>query len=220
LKRAVIFGTTGFAEVAHAYLSADSPYEIAAFTVHREFRTSEELLGLPVVPFEELEERYPPRDVDMFVAMGFGKVNKRRAEVYALCKSKGYRLLTYVNSRAIYWGELNVGDNCFILENNVIQPFVTIGNNVVLWSGNHIGHHSRIGDNCFISSHVVISGNCDIGNNTFIGVNATLRDGIKVAPECIIGAGALILKNTVERGVYQSSNTVAANITSDKLRGF
>jgi sugar O-acyltransferase (sialic acid O-acetyltransferase NeuD family) len=220
LKRAVIFGTTGFAEVAHAYLSADSPYEIAAFTVHREFRTSEELFGLPVVPFEELEERFPPREVEMFVAMGFGKVNKRRAEIYALCKSKGYRLLTYVNSRAIYLGQLNVGDNCFILENNVIQPFVTIGNNVVMWSGNHIGHHSRIGDNCFISSHVVISGNCDIGNNTFIGVNATLRDGVKVAPECIIGAGALILKNTVEKGVYQSSNTVAANVKSDQLRGF
>ncbi len=220
MKRAVIFGTTDFAEVAYAYLTADSPYVVEAFTVHREYRKSEELLGLPIVPFEEMEQRFPPGEVEMFVALGFSKVNKRRAEIYALCKSKGYRLLTYVNSRAIHWGQLTVGDNCFIFENNVIQPFVTIGNNVIIWSGNHIGHHSRIGDNCFIASHVVISGHCDIGNNSFIGVNATLRDGIKVAPECIIGAGAMILKNTIEKGVYPSVNTDPSNVKSDELRGF
>jgi UDP-3-O-[3-hydroxymyristoyl] glucosamine N-acyltransferase len=66
---------------------------------------------------------------------------------------------------------------------------------VVLWSGNHIGHHSRIGDNCFISSHVVVSGFCTIGRNCFIGVNATFANNLEVADDCLIGAGALVARD-------------------------
>lgn len=69
-----------------------------------------------------------------------------------------------------------MGDNCFVFENQTIQPFVKIGNDVIIWSGNHIGHHSMIGDHCFISSHVVISGNVKIEPYCFLGVNSSIRD--------------------------------------------
>jgi len=95
-----------------------------------------------------------------------------------------------------------VGDNCFILEDNTIQPFVRIGNNVTLWSGNHIGHDAIIEDHCFLTSHVVVSGFTRVGYNSFIGVNATLRNAITIAPETLIGAGAIIMKDTVAQGVY------------------
>jgi sugar O-acyltransferase (sialic acid O-acetyltransferase NeuD family) len=220
MKKVVLFGTGDFAQVASVYLSQDSPYELAAFTVHQEYITDSELLGLPIVPFETLKEQYPPDSHAMFVAIGFKGVNRVRREIYELCKSQGYELISYINSKAIQWGQIEVGDNCFIFENNVIQPFVKIGNNVIIWSGNHIGHHSTIEDNCFIASHVVISGKCTIGNSSFVGVNATFRDGIKVAPGCVIGAGATILKDTIEKGVYKSVNTEPASIKSDQLRGF
>jgi sugar O-acyltransferase (sialic acid O-acetyltransferase NeuD family) len=135
-----------------------------------------------------------------------------------MCKSKGYKLITYINSKATHWGEIEVGDNCFIFEGNVIQPFVKIGNDVIMWSGNHIGHDSSIGDHCFIASHAVISGNVRIGPYCFIGVNATFRDGIIVAPECIIGAGALILKDTIEKGVYKGHKSESAPYASSNLK--
>ncbi|MEZ4692278.1 MAG: DapH/DapD/GlmU-related protein [Ignavibacteria bacterium] len=74
-----------------------------------------------------------------------------------------------------------------------------IGNNVVLWSGNHIGHDVEIDDHNFITSHAVVSGFVKIRNNCFIGVNATIRDGITIAPETLIAAGAIIMKDTVEK---------------------
>lgn len=220
MKSAVIFGTADFAEVARVYLDADSPYRVAAFTVHERFLDRPELLGLPVVPFETLTETHPPEEYDIFVALGFGKVNRTRAALVAEAKSSGYRPLTYISSRASHVGHFTIGENCFIFENNVIQPFVSIGDNTILWSGNHVGHHSTIGSNVFIASHAVISGHCTIGDNCFIGVNATFRHGVVVAPECVIGAGALIMKDTIPRGVYKVKGTEPAEYTSDELRNF
>jgi sugar O-acyltransferase (sialic acid O-acetyltransferase NeuD family) len=221
VRRAVIFGTTDFAQVAQVYLDADSPYTVSAFTVHERYLGEQnELLGLPVVPFEQLVKTHPPDEYDVFVALGFSKVNRARTELVAEVKSKGYHLLTYVSSRASHVGHFTIGANSFVFENNVIQPFVSIGDNTILWSGNHIGHHSTIGNNCFLASHIVISGHCTIGDNTFVGVNATVRDGITVAPDCVIGAGALILKDTIPRGVYKAKGTEPAALTSDQLRNF
>jgi sugar O-acyltransferase (sialic acid O-acetyltransferase NeuD family) len=214
----VIFGTGDFAQVACEYLRHDSVHEVVAFTVHERYVEHERLLGLPVVPFEQLEERHPPSARAMLVAIGFSGVNKTRRALYEECKAKGYELISYVNSKAIHWGELALGDNCFVFEANVIQPFVRIGSNVIIWSGNHIGHHSRIGDHCFIASHAVISGSVTIGEETFVGVNATFRDGVTVAPRCLIGAGALIMKDTDEGDVYSVRGTEPRDMKSWDLK--
>jgi len=202
MKNVVIFGTGCIAQLAHFYFTHDSPYEIAAFTVNKDFIKEKEMFGLPIVPFEDIEKYYPRDKYDMFVAVSYRDVNRFRAKIYNEAKSKEYTLVSYISTRSVYWGDAEIGDNCFILENQTIQPFVKIGSNVTIWSGNHIGHHSVIGDHCFITSHVVISGLCRIEPYSFLGVNSTIRDGIKIARECIIGAGAVIVKDTKEKGVY------------------
>jgi sugar O-acyltransferase (sialic acid O-acetyltransferase NeuD family) len=140
-----------------------------------------------------------------------------RAAVYSDAKGKGYELVSYVSSKCTYYGE-TIGDNCFIFEDNTIQPFVRVGNDVVMWSGNHIGHHSTIGNHCFISSHVVISGNCRIGDYCFIGVNATLRDSISIGNSCIIGAGSLLMKSTKDNELYISERTRPAKRSADQVK--
>lgn len=202
MKKVVIFGTGEIGQLAHFYFTHDSSYKIAAFTADADYVTDNELLGLSVVSFEEIEKRYPPDKFDMFVALSYRNNNKLRAQKCTEAKEKGYKLISYICSKSALWGDTKVGDNCFIFENQTIQPFVKIGNNVIIWSGNHIGHHSSIGDHCFVSSHVVISGHVKIEPYCFLGVNSTIRDGITIARECIIGAGAVIVKDTVEKGVY------------------
>lgn len=219
-KPLVIFGSGDFARIAGHYFKVDSPYEVAAYTVNREYMDGDELQGVPVVPYEELAASHPPDEYDMFVAIGFSRVNQARAAMYQECKDAGYTLVSYVNSRATHWGEIEIGDNTFIFEENVIQPFVSIGSDVVLWSGNHIGHDSTIGDHCFIASHAVISGNVVIGDYSFVGVNATFRDGVNVAPRCVIGAGALIMKDTEEGAIHAISGTKARDLKSWDLKGF
>ncbi len=205
MKKVIIFGIEKFAEIVHFYLTHDSSYEIEAFTVDKKYIKKEKLLGLPVTPFEDIEINYPPEKYNMFIAIGYSNLNKTRADKYYKAKAKGYEFISYVCSKSIKWGDIQVGDNCFILEKQTIQPFVKIGNNVIMWSGVHISHHSTIGDHCFISPQVVINGNVKIKEYCFLGANATIRDGITIAKKNIIGAGALILKNTKEKEVYRGA---------------
>lgn len=217
MAKVIIFGVGQIADVAHFYLSHDSPHEIAAFTVDREFLREERHSGLPVEPFDCVEKAFPPGEYSMFLPLGYKEVNRARARKYEEAKRKGYPLISYVSSRASVWPGFAAGENCFILENNVIQPFVTIGNNVTLWSGNHIGHHAAIGDHCFVASHAVISGSVTVEPYCFIGVNATLRDGIRIGEGSVIGAGALILRNTAPESVYAGSATRPAPMRSSEL---
>ena len=217
-KKVVIFGIGEFAQVADVYVTEDSPYEVVAFSVNREYIEALELSGRPVVAFEDIEELYPPDEFAMLVAIGYSGVNERRADVYNQCKERGYQLISYVCSKATTWNDLDVGENTFVFEDNVIQPFAKIGNNVVLWSGNHIGHHSVVGDHCFITSHVVISGGTVIGDRCFLGVNATIRDHITIAPSTVIGAGAIIMKDTEDKDLYIASRTKKAGRKSTGLK--
>lgn len=111
-----------------------------------------------------------------------------------------------------------IGENTFILENNVIQPFVKIGNNCILWSGNHVGHHSVIGDHCFISSHVVISGSTSIGSNSFLGVNSTIGDNVMIGEKSLIGAGSVVTSDTEPGSVYSTCKSNLHKFKSDKIK--
>lgn len=219
MSNVIIFGIGEAAELAHYYFTKDSEHTVTAFTVDNEYIKNEKFCGLPIVAFEDVEKIYSPHDYNMFIATGYSKVNKVRANKYFEAKEKGYQLVSYISSKATLFDNAEIGDNCFILEDNTIQPFVVIGNNVTLWSGNHIGHHSRIGDHCFVTSHVVISGGVTVEPYCFLGVNATIRDHIVIARECVISAGAIILKSTVEKGVYLGVVAEVSKVPSDKLRG-
>lgn len=217
MAKLVIFGAGDIARLAHHYFTHDSPHDVAGFVVDRDYRKADEFLGLPLVDAEDAPRRFPPADYDMFVALSYAKMNGIRAEKYVAMKSAGYRLVSYVSSRCSYLSSTPPGDNCFILEDNTIQPFVTIGNDVTLWSGNHIGHDATIEDHCFITSHVVISGYVRVGTRSFIGVNATLRNSITIAPQTIIGAGAIIMKDTKPKEVYMPERAKLFPKTSDEI---
>lgn len=195
MKPLVIFGSGEIAEVAHFYFTRDAGRKVEAFTLDAAYIKEESTCACPVVPFEDLAARYPPTAYDGFVAIGYSDRNRLREQKYRSFKDAGYTLASYLSSRACIWPETAIGDNCFILELNNLQPFTSIGSNVVLWSGNHIGHHSHIGDHCFISSHVVISGGVSVGKNCFIGVNATLHDHIRVGDRTVVGAGSVIARS-------------------------
>lgn len=206
-KQAVVFGTGSFAQVVRFLLDRDSDYRVVAYTVSQDSVTTDAVDGLPVVAFENVEEQFSPDDHEMFVAIGYAQMNKVRQRFCEEAKGKGYRLLTYLSSKATHWGDTALGENVFIFEDNTLQPFVTIGDGAVLWSGNHIGHHSTIGPYCFITSHVVVSGHVQVGGHSFVGVNATIRDDISLGSANLIGAGAVILKPTADGEVYPTQRT-------------
>lgn len=217
MKQVVLFGTQKMAEMVHFYMTKDSDCEPVAFTVDAARQDRSEFCGLPVVPFEEVERRYPPDGFGMFVAIGYTKLNKPRAAKFQEAKDKGYRLMSYVCSKIMAFEPVEAGENCFILEGQVIQPRVRFGDDVVVWSGNHFGHDVTVGDHTWIASHVVLSGGVQVGRSCFIGINAAVRDGVVIGDETIIGAGAVILRNTKPREVYVGKQTEKYPLDSEQF---
>ncbi len=215
MSKVVIFGTGKIADEAYFYLANDSPHEVIAFTVDAEYKQADTKLGLPVVDFAEVQQTYSPDDYKMFVAVGYQDLNRFRARKYAEAKNKGYELISYVSSRAANVGNVEIGDNCFVLEFATLQPCSRLGNDVFVWSGNHIGHHASIGDHCYIAGHAVVSGNTRIESNCFIGVSATLGHEITIGSSSFIGAGSLITKNVAPNSVYIVADTQKFRLDSE-----
>jgi len=216
-KKLLIVGIGETAILAHEYFMHDSEYEVVAFLADENFIKADLYRSLPLISINEAFARYDAIEHYMFVAMGSGHLNRDRTNVYYRIKAIGYKFASYVSSYAFVWRNVEIGENCLILENNTIQPFTKIGNNVVLWSGNHIGHRTEIKDHCFITSHVVISGYCSIGEYSFIGVNAAIGDGVVIGKDNFIAMGAVISNSTEDNALYIGNPAVKKSIPAKRF---
>lgn len=206
MKKIVIFGTGSLAHLAYFHFSNEGQYEVIGFSVNEEYLDGKKVFDLEVVPFEQIEQIYPPEAYSMFVAVGYKKANKARAQIYNECKVKGYELVSCLSSKFNQLYHVKAGDNCLIMPHVIIQPYAEIGVNVIAWGGSCIGYQSRIGDHSYIAPGAVIAGNVEVGQYCFVGVNATIKDGINIASECVIGAGAVILRDTERGRVYRGQS--------------
>lgn len=201
-KKLLIFGTGELANIAYEYFTFDSEYEVIAFSVDKEFISSSEYLGLPVIPYSKISSTFDSHEISIFVAVGATSMNSARTTIFDRVKNDGIKFASYVSSRAFVWHNVEIGENVFVFENNTLQPFTKIEDNCILWSGNHIGHRTVVRANTFISSHCVVSGYCEIGQNSYLGVNCTINDKVKVAPRTLLGSGSVITKDTIEDTIY------------------
>ena len=216
MKKVIIFGTGELAQRIFFYLK-DSDDQVVAFCANKSKIDKEELLGLPIIAFENIEEKFPPSEFSMFIAMAYSEMNKKRTKFFNEAKNKGYELYSFIHPSTKVWDEFEMGENCFILANNVIQPFVKIGNNVLIGSNNLISHNTTIGDSCFITSNVTMGGHITMGKNCFVGLSATINQRIKIGNECIVGAGTIISKDINDKEVYAENSSKKLPQSSEQI---
>ncbi|GAB4249278.1 MAG: acetyltransferase [Vicingaceae bacterium] len=217
MAKIIIFGIQDFAELANFYIENDTEHDVVAFSVNEQYINNQKsFCNKPLEAFERIEKKYPPSDYMFFAPMSPAKMNRIREKIYNDIKEKGYQLISYISSKATVLSN-NIGDNCFILEDNTIQPFTTIGNNVVLWSGNHIGHHSEIKNHVMFTSHVVLSGHCVVNDYCTLGVNSTIRDGITLAEGTFVAMGSTVTKNSPPWSLLLGSPAKVADKSSKDI---
>src|SRR5438270_1215597 len=217
MKEIVLYGAGKIAEVLLYFFHHHSPYRVAASTIDRPYVAAETWNDLPVVPFDEVERRYPPTKFPMFVALGYQELNALRARKCAEAKAKGYTLLSFVHPHSGMPEDCEYGENCFIMSQVLIHPCVRLGNNVFIWSGAMVGHHSQIGDHCWLTSCTNISGAVTVGKSCFFAVNSTVAHNVIVADECFIGANALVTRCTEDRQLFLAENTKPFRLTSHQF---
>ena len=207
MKKLLIFGTGEIATLAKYYFETDSDYKVEGFICDDEFYNSDQHEGLKLHKFSDLTSILDINNYYIFVGISYRGLNKIRENIFLKIKKLGFKFASYISSKSQIASNVNIGENCFILENQTIQPFVEIGDNVVLWSGNHIGHRSKLSNHVYISSHVCISGNCEIGERTFIGVNSALADFSKVGKDTFISMSSIVYGNIKDNSVIIGKKT-------------
>src|SRR3977135_474303 len=216
MNRLVIFGASGFAEMAHYYFERDSQYSVAAFTVDAAYLKETTFEGLPVIAFEELQASFPPEQVTLFVAMGIQKVNKLRARKAAEAEALGYRLASYLSSKAKVADDLVLKANSFVMEEVFLQPKVTVGRDSILWPRCTVGFRTRIGDHCWLGGGA-LGESVTVGDYSFIGLNATIAPSRNIGPSSVIGAGAVVLEDTKEFYIYKGQASDQRPVPSYRL---
>jgi sugar O-acyltransferase (sialic acid O-acetyltransferase NeuD family) len=217
MKDLVIFGTGAFGDLAHYYFQHDSGYSVTAFVLDSAYLKEPNFKGLPVVAFEEVTTQFPPSRYDMFVAVGIQKVNRQRAAKVAEAEAKGYVLPGFLSSKAKAPPDFAIKPNSFVMEGSFVQPYVEIGRDTIVLGNAHIGFRSRIGDHCWLTTPV-LGETVTVGDYTFIGINATVVSNHTIGKSNVIGAGALIHKDTKDFEVYQGHASVASKVPSHRLR--
>jgi sugar O-acyltransferase (sialic acid O-acetyltransferase NeuD family) len=212
----VIFGAGEGARLAGLYFHEEGRHRVVGYTVD-DGKGPDRFLDRQVVDFVELEHRFPPGDVLVFVALGFRKMNRLRRSKFEALLAKGYDFATYVHPSNIVPPETTIGRNCFILANQCIDRGVSIGDNVTVWSGCHIGDRSRIADHAWLSSHVCLNGDVTVGEQCFLASNCCISPGVHLMPRSFIGANSLITQNTEEGAVHVVPTTPAQPMDSERF---
>lgn len=210
-KKLLIFGAGEFATLARFYFERDGGRTVAAFVVDDEYCQEGQLEGLPIVPFSEARRTHGPADCDMHIAISYGAMNAVRQRKYDQCRELGYVLPSYISTRASVWPGVVEGDNCLILEQTALQPTARIESNVLIGTGNQIGHRTRVRSHAYISSGVCIGGNCTIGERAFLGLGAVIRDHCTIGDGSFVTMGALVTRSFPPRSVILAPKSVLAD---------
>jgi sugar O-acyltransferase (sialic acid O-acetyltransferase NeuD family) len=214
-KKLVIFGTDIIAKMVYLLFARDSDFEIVAFTVDQKYLNVDVFFNLPVVPFENVPELYPPSDFEMFIAIGPSKMNVNRANKCTQAKSLGYKLASYISPYAICDSE--IGENTIVADYAIIHPYVKIGDNNGFWEQCFIANDTVIGNNCWFSPKSVVSTFAEVNDNTILGTGSIVKTSIKIAKKTLVGAASYISANTEENGVYGEKTTSYYGNISEKI---
>ena len=212
----VIYGVGRLAEYAAYLIDNDTKNTVSAFCMKEEYLPdTKSINNLPVIEFEDLVTKYPPNEYQLFIAVG---INKIRHDIFNEVKQKGYTMTSYISSKAIIWDNLVYGENVWVGEGSIIQPFVSIGDNSILFGAN-IGHHSTLESHTLLSGST-IGGNVTVGEYSVLGLNSSVQQNISIGAKNIIGMGCIIEKDTKYGEIYHTGkSTKKRAILSDKFDG-
>ena len=207
MKNLIIFGANDFGRLLKYYIDNDDERSIVGFTMNELYITDKEFCGLPVIPFETVENIYAPKEFEILLAIGNSKMNDVRKKIFFECKEKGYDIATYIHS-SCSMNSRDLGEGNILLENCLIYPFAKIGNGNLLWDHVLISHDCLVGDFNTFSSYADLCGYVTIGNNGYYGKHCIINDYSIMADYTLVGAAAYAKTDTSPYDVVVPAKSV------------
>ena len=201
MRKLVIYGDGIHAERIFQYVQQEKEDFVVAFTNEDQRITRKTILGCPVIPLSELDDRLKRGEYSLLIAFGYSHMNDIRKKVFFECKNMGYKVATYISPQAMVYSS-NIGEGTIVLPGAFVGLGTVIGNCCLISETSYVGHNITMKDFVFVSANVAIGGYVRVGNNCFIGVHSTIKDGVTVGDYTLVGAAANIVRDTEDEGVY------------------
>jgi len=200
-KNLIIYGDSNYAEMIAHYFQTDSEYQIVAYCVDKEYRTKEEINGLPVVALENLMDHFSTDNHHIFAAIGYKSVRTHKV-LFEKIAQLSFPIASYISSQAIVDTSCKIGVNCLVLPGCILEPNTIIEDNCFINSGTIVCHNALIKAHSILASGSVIGGYTTIGESSLIGFNATVAELLTLGHETLLGASSLLLTNTEPHTMY------------------
>lgn len=202
MKNVIIFGLEQFADMIFHLLENDDGYHVCGFCADKQYMNgAEEKFSLPVTAFEELEQRFEPKEHGILFCIGYTDMNRLREQRMMEAAQRGYKILGYAHPTALIQTE-DIGQGNIFMEGSVIGQGCTIGNGNVFYPMAHIAHHTTVGNYNFFTISCAVAGNIKIDDYCVFGNNCTIKNGIEIQEGTLVGAGAYIAHSTEAWSVY------------------
>ena len=141
---------------------------------------------------------------DVYAVCAVGSARVRKIIIEKLKDSK-VKFATVIDPSVIISKRVEIGEGTIICAGTIITVDIKIGNHVIINLDCTIGHDDVIADYVTIYPSVNVSGNVVLGECSELGTGMQIIQGKNVAPNTIIGAGAVVVKDCLESGTYVGS---------------
>lgn len=197
----LIHGTGTLGKLLYFEIANDKDFEVVAFVCDDKYYSSNNFLGKSLYKTSEIEKVFSHKDVKVISTGSFSSL-RERYNSYLVMKSKGYEFINYISKKAIVSNDIEIGENNIIFAGTYLDFFGKLGNCNIIRPKTHIGHNFDIKNGIYIAPGCNIAGYSVIKNLSFIGIGSTIIERICIEEECLIGAAALVIKNTEPYSKY------------------
>ncbi len=154
------------------------------------------LLGINIIGGSDLLGSTIQAD-EYDLAIGIGD-NHIRAKIFQAAKALGFHFPCIIHPSATISKFTEIGEGTVLFAHSVVNPASTIGKCVIINTSASVDHDSHLGDFVHISPGVRLGGGVQIGDFSWMGIGSCTRHEINIGSNCMIGAGAVVVKNILD----------------------
>ncbi|MDI9470499.1 MAG: NeuD/PglB/VioB family sugar acetyltransferase [Bacillota bacterium] len=107
-----------------------------------------------------------------------------------------------IHPTAVLAEDVTVGPGTVIMANAVVNSGTKIGKGVIINTGATVDHDCTLEDYVHVSPGAHLAGTVSLGRCSWVGIGGIIINNINVCRDVVLGAGAVVVKDITEPGVY------------------
>ncbi len=200
-KKIILIGGGGHCKACIDVIETTGEYKITGI-LDLPGNVGKEILGYEITGTDDNIPGLVNDNTLFLITLGQISISSNRKKMFETVKKSGGKLATIISKNAYVSKYSQIGEGTIIMHQTLINANAKIGNNCIINNKALIEHDAVIGDHTHVSTAATVNGECKIGSNCMIGSKAVIKHGISITNNVLIGAGAVVVKDITEPGVY------------------